>query len=468
MAIEQVLDLDHRDVLAAADDHVLAAAGDADIALRVDAGQVAGVEPVVGIGAVQVRATQVAAEVGTGAQHQAASLARRQRLAVDIDHLDLDAGQRQAIGREGAFVVILEPRGGDGTVLGHAPGRHDLGPEHGTRLLDQRARDRRASAQEGLERRHRGGVVRHGAGQVGQERGRCHREARALGADHLDRLLRLPDILQHRAGFEHDRHHQAVHEAGLVRHRRGHQHHGLGVQVQAAGVGDDVGHGGVGRMHHALGLAGRARGVDQLGDVVRTGAAGAQDLGRIGRLFPLGAAEQGLEAVGAFAIDDHELLQLGDAVLEAARHLLEVKAAEPLGRDQQLGLAMLEHEAELALAEDMHQRIDDRTDARAGQVGQRELPPVGQLAGHDVVLAHAQAVQADGHPVRHLRQLAVAEALDLTGLGAIGGQRPLVRTGRDAGIELVVDGAVVPEALFDHAGAARGQQYGVEFHFCLL
>ena len=30
-------------------------------------------------------------------------------------------------------------------------------------LLDQRARDRCASAQKGLERRHRGGVVRHGA-----------------------------------------------------------------------------------------------------------------------------------------------------------------------------------------------------------------------------------------------------------------------------------------------------------------
>ena len=77
--VQQRLDLDHRDVLAAADDHVLAAAGDADVAPRVDARQVAGVEPAVGVGAVELRPLQVAAEVGARAHEQPARLAGRQR-----------------------------------------------------------------------------------------------------------------------------------------------------------------------------------------------------------------------------------------------------------------------------------------------------------------------------------------------------------------------------------------------------
>ncbi|MOA41320.1 hypothetical protein D3C78_1632690 [compost metagenome] len=112
----------------------------------------------------------------------------------------------------------------------------------------------------------------------------------------------------------------------------------------------------------------------------------------------------------------------------------------------------------------MHQRIHHRAYARAGQVGQRELPPVGQLAGHDVVAAHAQPGQPDGNAVGHARQLAVAETLHRPAFDLQRGERQLVGTGRDAGIEIVIDGAVMPEALGHHAGPARGQEYGVEFH----
>jgi hypothetical protein len=51
---------------------------------------------------------------------------------------------------------------------------------------------------------------------------------------------RVPDVLQHHAGAQHG-HHQPVHEAGLVGHGRGHQHHVVGAQVQALGIGNDVG-----------------------------------------------------------------------------------------------------------------------------------------------------------------------------------------------------------------------------------
>jgi hypothetical protein len=80
-----------------------------------------------------------------------------------------------------------------------------------------------------------------------------------------------------------------------------------------------------------------------------------------------------------------------------------------LGTISHLGLAVLEHERQLALAEDVHQRVHHRADARAGQIGQRELPPVGQLAGDDVVAPHAQARQADGDAVGHRGHLAVGE-----------------------------------------------------------
>ena len=47
--------------------------------------------------------------------------------------------------------------------------------------------------------------------------------------------------------------------------------------AQPLGVGNDVGHQRVGRVHHALGLAGGAGGVDELGDVVGAGPVARQD-----------------------------------------------------------------------------------------------------------------------------------------------------------------------------------------------
>ena len=55
MLVEKRLDLDDGNVLAAANDHVLRPAGDPDVAPIIDLGQVAGVEPALGIGVVQMR-----------------------------------------------------------------------------------------------------------------------------------------------------------------------------------------------------------------------------------------------------------------------------------------------------------------------------------------------------------------------------------------------------------------------------
>ena len=306
---------------------------------------------------------QVATEGGAGAQQQLACLACGQAVAVDVHHLDLHAGQRIAIGAEGAFIRIVQLRQRDGAVLGHAPGGHHLGAQCRTGLLHQRAGDGGAGAQEGLERGHALPCLRHGAGQVGQERGGGHGEGGAFRLHQGNGLFRLPDVLQHHAGLQHDGHHQAVHETCLVRHGGRHQHHVVGTERQALRVGNDVGHHRIGRMHHALGLARGARCVDELCHVVGAGPVAGEDVLRIGCRLPLRAAEQRLEAVGARAAYDHHMPQVGQAGLQAGDHGLEVEATEGLRRNHQLSFAMPEHEGQLTLTEDVHQRVHHRADA---------------------------------------------------------------------------------------------------------
>src|SRR5574337_526394 len=145
MLVEQRLDLEHRNVLAAADDHVLAAPGDADVAAGGAACQIAGVEPAIRIGRVPLRPLQVAAEVGRGAHQQPAHLAMREDVADRVDHLDLDAGKRAAVGRGGERVVVLRPDQRDRAVLGHPPGGDDLRAQHLARLLRQQPKKDRKS-----------------------------------------------------------------------------------------------------------------------------------------------------------------------------------------------------------------------------------------------------------------------------------------------------------------------------------
>jgi hypothetical protein len=49
--------------------------------------------------------------------------------------------------------------------------------------------------------------------------------------------------------------------------------------------------------------------------------------------------------------------------------------------------------------EDVQERVRDGTDSRTGQVGDGELPPAGQLRGHDVAGAHPEPVETDREPV---------------------------------------------------------------------
>ena len=287
---------------------------------------------------------QIAAKVGARAQQQLAGFAGGQRLAVHIDHLDFHAGQRAAVGVERALVVVFQPGQRDGAVFGHAPGRDNLCAQRLSGLFHQRARDGRAGAQKGAQAGHGHAGFGDGAGQIGEERRGGHGETGLFRIDERNGLAGLPHILQHRAGLQQDGHDEPIHEAGLVRHGRGHQDHVVGTQVQALGIRHDIGHHRVGRVHHALGLARGARGVDELGHIVWAGAVRRENGLGIGLLFPFGVTEQGVKAVGAAAADHHHMFQVRQTGLQRGDHLLKVKTPEALGRNHHLGLAMLQHE----------------------------------------------------------------------------------------------------------------------------
>ncbi|MNY30527.1 hypothetical protein D3C86_1646390 [compost metagenome] len=112
----------------------------------------------------------------------------------------------------------------------------------------------------------------------------------------------------------------------------------------------------------------------------------------------------------------------------------------------------------------MHQRIHDRADARTGKIRDGELPAVGQLGGDHVAPPHPQPRQSHGHPVGQGGKLAKAEPLLAALVGLHGGQRDLVRAGRHAIVQQVVDRAVPPPPARNALRPARRNQYGVEIH----
>ena len=133
VAIEELFDLARIDVLAAANDHVLEAAHDVDVALLVHGREVAGTHPA---GLVD-RFLRLGLVVPVAFHHRVATraelagLAARHRPALGVDDLDLDVRQHLAHGRDAALDRIVggalrrHRRG-----LGHAVGDGDLAHMH--------------------------------------------------------------------------------------------------------------------------------------------------------------------------------------------------------------------------------------------------------------------------------------------------------------------------------------------------
>ena len=118
-AHQQLLDLRRAHVLAAADDDVLLAIGDREVAVGVEHADVAGHEPTVGRERLRgQRRVGVADEAVGAAAPDLARLAGRHVVAVVVDEADLDAGQRRAVGVEALLARRLRAAARDRRVLG--------------------------------------------------------------------------------------------------------------------------------------------------------------------------------------------------------------------------------------------------------------------------------------------------------------------------------------------------------------
>ena len=150
MLVEKCLDLDDGNVFAAANDHVLRPAGDPDVAPIIDLGEVAGVEPSLGICVVQMRPAVD--------NHRKLEQHRTKSLPSVLGGNGLPSASTTRISTPGnGQPEVLKARSSSSSilikryraVLGHSPRRYDFGAQRLTRMLDKRPRNRRSGTQEG-------------------------------------------------------------------------------------------------------------------------------------------------------------------------------------------------------------------------------------------------------------------------------------------------------------------------------
>jgi hypothetical protein len=167
-----------------------------------------------------------------------------------------------------------------------------------------------------------------------------------------------------------------VQEAGLVGERRGHVDHVAGAEPEVLDVVIGGARQHVVALERSLRLPGCPGGEQQLGKPVR--AQGGVGENRV-------PVEEALVALGQH-----------DEVLDgrkAGRHLRVVTTAERAGHEQDPGTTLAQHERQLALAEDRHQRLAHRAGPQRAQRDRHELEPVGELERNGLTRPHAEPAQ---------------------------------------------------------------------------
>ncbi len=161
-----------------------------------------------------------------------------------------------------------------------------------------------------------------------------------------------------------------------------------------------------------------------------------------------GAGQELLEGGVALASDDEGVreVRLG----RVGDHGGVVEVAEHRGRDDDLRARMVEHELQLAPAQDGHHRIGDGADPEAGEVERDELPPVRKLVGDDIACLDPEASEADGDALDARSQFAIGQARALARGHVMGDDGKRLRPVVQERIEVVEKGAVLPEAGRDH------------------
>ena len=291
--------------------------------------------------------------------------------------------------------------------------------------------------------------------EVGEERGRPDRERGLLVVDDAGRDGRVPDVLQHGAGADPDRHQEPVEVARLVGEGRRHEDHRVGAEGEPRGADSDARGEGVAGVHHPLRLPGGARGVADLDDLVRIDPPLVEEGPGVDLVLPALLEKHGLERVvagvaagapaPARAAPQHEdVLEVGEPAAKPVEHRLVLEPAEAARDEDRAGLGEREHELELARPEDGHQGVRDGADANAREVDGRELPPVGELERHHVPLADPVGGEPRPDAARDSVDVPVREGGAGARLGPVVGDEDLVRVVAEGVVQVVGGGAIRP------------------------
>src|SRR5208283_6326 len=217
-------------------------------------------------------------------------------------------------------------------------------------------------------------------------------------------------------------------------------------------------------MHNAFRFTGRTRRIEQLDDRIRKPAPLEKQTLGVALGLPRRLEQNPLEALLTTASDHQHPLQMRQLRTDAAHHRRIVEATILARYDEDLALGEAQHEFDLALAKDRHHRIYDGAYAPTCEHQRRELPPVGELTGNDIVVFDAQLGKAYGQAVDQGAEFPIAQAPAVSFHRVEIDDGRFVRNLSQAAIEVIGEQLVPPIAASTHLLAARFDHHCVEFH----
>src|SRR5207249_5322295 len=136
-----ILDLDHGNVLTAPDDHVLGPPGDGQVAVAVEGGAVARLEPAVGRVTVrgEFRPLEISGELRGTPNEEVAFAAAGDPAPVVVHHAKLHTWKRHAVGGKDLLLRVVEAVACDEPIFRHPPSGGDDAREPIARVLHELA-----------------------------------------------------------------------------------------------------------------------------------------------------------------------------------------------------------------------------------------------------------------------------------------------------------------------------------------
>ena len=440
------LDLGRVGVEAADDEHVLLAVGDVDVAVGVHHGDVAGVEPSLGIDRLGrlLRLVEVAGGHDV-APHQELALGAPGHLGPGVvDHPQLDVGDGAARGGGDDLGRVVGPGvGGDARGLGHPVGGDDaLEAEpvpHGDHQLGG---DGGGAGETGPQRRDvvavEVGVVEHPL----EQRRRPGEDGDPLPLDDGQHLGGVVDGDRGVAGPGHEAHDDPGVEPKGVEVRVDQQVRIAGADAERLAPGVEGPDDGPAPHQHALGMAGGAGG-EHDGPDVGGGHGGGAPLHLGLQLVPVGPVAPGHQGVEP-GDQVHHVGQVGEILAGQGAGVVGVE--EPVDDEQGLHPGLGQHVGRLAALEPGVDRHQHGPGPGRPQGGRHPLPAVGGPHGHGVARLDPRGDQGPGHAVDPAAQLGVAQRRPAPGVVAgVDDGRPVAPGGDGPGHEAGQGGVAVVE-----------------------